>query len=427
MYALYTILYAAALVFLMPFEYLKRRGNVRKRWLRERMGFYEPGAFSHDKSRTLWLHAVSVGEVIAAVPLVKRLRSLYPSLSIIVSTVTDTGQEVASERVGSEAQVIYMPFDLPSAVRRAIAYIRPALFIVMETELWPHLIRMLSNNAVPIVLMNGRISERSFEGYMKMRFFMEEVLKEVTLFCMQDEVYAERIKRMGADPEKVEAIGNLKFDTKPPGPIPGWTKTLNGPVIVAGSTHETEEDLIIDVYRELQTSFPHLNLIVAPRHPERFREVEGILKKKGMAYLKRSELAGSGVQDSGSEKSGLLVILDVMGELASVYGACDVAILGGSFIEHGGQNPLEPAYWGKAIVCGPHMENFPFVEDFYKKGGALEVTRETLCQVLHDLLHSRDRMASLGGVAKALYEKNSGAAGRALHILGRFLQRDRTP
>jgi 3-deoxy-D-manno-octulosonic-acid transferase len=418
MYFLYSIIYFISLLVLLPFEYLKRPAGSRKRWLRERLGNFK-FQISNLKSPLVWIHAVSVGEVIAAVPLIKKIKELYPSREIVVSTVTDTGQKVAGERLAGLAKIIYMPFDLPFAVKNAVKRIIPSLFIVMETELWPNAARLVSAHA-PVLLMNGRISEKSFKGYKRLRFFMKDILKNFSLLCVQNDIYADRLKALGADAEKVKAIGNFKFDTKPSPHIPEWTKILNGPVIIAGSTHRPEEDIIIAAYMDLKSDFPDANLIVAPRHPERFKEVEELIRKKRLEYIKRSDIVKTSSLPH-FRASGLIVLLDVIGELASVYGACDIAIMGGTFIEHGGQNPLEPAYWGKAIVCGPHMENFPFIDDFYKSGGAIKTDSKNLGQSLKELLSDREKMSAMGKTAKGLYDKNSGAVERAMKEIGRYL------
>ena len=428
MYLLYSIIYILALLFLLPFEYIKRPKGLRSRWLRERFGFYKfphPSFSKEEQREILWIHAVSVGEAIAAVSLIKKIKEKHPDAEVIVSTVTDTGQKVAKERIGDAARIVYVPFDLPFAANNALKNIKPSLFIIMETELWPNIIRILSKRGIPVLLMNGRISERSFGGYKKLSFFIKNVLKNVSIFCMQNELYAERITELGAEPDKIKAIGNFKFDTKPSPHIPEWTRIINITeqrtkskefVIIAGSTHRTEEDLIIDAYIELKSDFHQLNLIIAPRHPERFREVEELIKKRGIEYKKRSDITGNGPQLTGT-----IILLDVIGELASVYGACDVAIIGGSFIKHGGQNPLEPAYWGKAIVCGPHMENFPFINDFYRHEGAIRVDAENLHQKLKELLNSPEKMLSMGKIAKELYDKNSGSTDRAMAIIEKYL------
>ncbi len=444
MYLLYSIIYTAALIFLLPFEYLKRPKQLRNRWIKERFGFYSE-LRTPNSAFVIWIHAVSVGEVIAAVPLIKKIKERHPVAEVIVSTVTDTGQKVAGERICDIAKIVYVPFDLPFAINNALKKFKPSLFIIMETELWPNIIKILGRSGVPVLLMNGRISEKSFGGYKKLRFFINDALKNISVFCMQNELYAERIMELGAEPDKIKAIGNFKFDTKPSSTVPEWTRIIKSKeqktkskefVIIAGSTHRTEEDIILSAYMKLKKTFPETSLIIAPRHPERFKEVEELIKKKGIEYIKRSELAHSSLLIVHSSKnpsishepsamshqlSGVIILLDVIGELASVYGACEVAIIGGSFIEHGGQNLLEPAYWGKAIVCGPHMENFPFIEEFYKKGGAIRADDENLYQIVKELLNSQEKILSMGKIAKELYEKNAGATDRAMEIIEMYL------
>ncbi|MEK7789411.1 MAG: glycosyltransferase N-terminal domain-containing protein, partial [Planctomycetota bacterium] len=295
------------------------------------------------------------------------------------------------------------------------------------TELWPNLLMTLKKRKIPAVVMNGRISDDSFRGYKKIKFFMQSIIDCVDLFCMQDAVYAGRIKELGAQEEKIRVIGSFKFDTVPSLNVPEWTELLTHPVIIAGSTHRGEEDLLVSSYIELKKDFPDLSLIVAPRHPERFGEVEELVKKKGLEYIKRSELASKfpGFRASRLGESpgvtGLIIILDAVGELASVYGVSDVAVIGGSFIEHGGQNLLEPAFWAKPIICGPHMENFPFAKEFYEKGAAIETESSALSKKLKELLQSPEKRKSMGNKAKDLYNEKAGAVERAMKEIERYL------
>jgi len=429
MYFFYNILYGLVLLCILPYQYFKRPKELRGRWLRERFGFVPSCSHAH---RPIWIHAVSVGEVVAAIPLLKGLKASYPDSEIVLSTVTDTGQMVAREKAAELARIIYIPFDITFAVAHAYNSINPSLFIIMETELWPAIIRFFSRHGTPVLLMNGRLSDKSVNGYRKLRFFFEKVLREISFFCMQDEAYARRIIALGADERNVLAIGNFKFDTSPATIAPQWTRFLRRPVIVAGSTHRTEEALVIDAFIRLRADYPGLTLIVAPRHPERFREVEDLFKKLGINYLKRSEMKGSAeewnndraeVQASSASSPNSyepVIIVDVMGELALIYGTADIAIMGGSFIGHGGQNPLEPAFWGKAIICGPHMENFPFIEEFYRNGAAVKTENSNLCGTVKDILGSPELMRSMGKAAKELYGKKSGATEKALRIIGKY-------
>jgi 3-deoxy-D-manno-octulosonic-acid transferase len=437
MFLLYSALYCMALAFLLPFEYLKRPGALRKRWLRERLGVIDPSsgvidpfsgvidphiraegpAEGHEgRALTLWVHAVSVGEVMAASTFIKALKEKHPALRLIVSTVTDTGQNVARERLSSLAEVIYFPFDLAVIFRRAVDKLRPRMFIIMETELWPNALRVLGKKGIPVIVLNGRISDSSFRGYRRIRFFIKRVLQHVTLFCMQDEVYAERIRELGADKNNIIITGNFKFDIKVILEKPLWASGIKGPVIVAGSTHRGEEDLIASSYIRLREDFGDLNLIIAPRHPERFDEVEGILRAKGLPCLRRSRLPAH------EPLSGSVVLLDTVGELSSVYGVADVAVVGGSFIGHGGQNPLEPAYWRKPVVCGPHMENFPFISEFYESGGAVRAGGPELYGILKELLLSPGKRAEIGGKAGDLLKRKSGSVDKAVRAVEEHLE-----
>jgi len=439
---IYSFLYFIVLIFLLPFQYRKRSKEFRSRWLREKFGNIklESGEVgkrgsikSYDSqaselpgfraSKLIWIHAVSVGEVIAAIPLLYRLREKFTSINLLVSTITDTGQKVAIEKVPAGTHVIYLPFDLTYALKRALTNVKPVLFITMETELWPNLFKVFKREGIPIIIMNGRISDNSFKGYRRIKFFMRDIIGCVDLFGMQDSVYAQRIKELGASEDRVKVLGNFKFDTKPSENIPEWTKLLATPVIIAGSTHRGEEDLIISVFEKLKKDLPDLNLIIAPRHPERFGEVEELVKKKRFEYIKRSEIfTDSPIHPFTHSPLPSVIILDAIGELASVYSIADIAIIGGSFTPHGGQNLLEPAYWAKPIICGPHMENFPFVKEFYEKNAAIETTGSGLLDKLKELLKSPEKRKAIGNRARELYNEKAGAVERAVKEIERYLR-----
>ena len=438
MFKIYSILYAIALFFIAPYEYLKRPADLRSRWLRERRGRIDiPAAKAADHvSNRIWIHAVSVGEVAASVTFVRKLKERYPGTEIVVSTVTDTGQRVAAERIGQLAHIIYVPFDLPCCVAAAAEAVKPDIFIIMETELWPNIIKLLHGRGVPIILMNGRISAKSFRGYLRVKFFIRRMLAQFSSICVQDEQYAERIRLLGAAPEVVAVTGNFKFDMKPAEEIPAWTGMLSRMTIIAGSTHPSEEDIILDAYEQLRRENHGLNLILAPRHPARFEEVAEIVSKRNLAYVKRSQINESALagrtgslagpdqriaNSTDAQGTGKVIVLDAIGELASVYGAADIAVMGGSFIEHGGQNPLEPAFWGKAIVCGPHMENFPFIGEFYEQGAAVSAGAAELLPTLKRLLGSAEKRLEMGSRARALYDSSTGATDRAVRLMERYI------
>jgi 3-deoxy-D-manno-octulosonic-acid transferase len=440
MFFLYSLLYCIALFFLFPVHYLKRPKQLRKRWVKEKFGFINPFlsplAKGGIKGGIIWVHAVSVGEVMASLPLLKRLREKYSSKKIILSTITDTGQKVGKERAPEGTSIVYLPFDIPFILRAVLKRFKPELLITIETELWPNIFKLFKEQGIPVILLNGRISDRSCRGYKKISFFMKRVLSHVDLFCMQSELDAKRIRSLGVNSKRVKVLGNFKFDTKPPSEIPEWAKRISGPVLIAGSTHEGEEELISSIYCELKKDFPDLNLIIAPRHPERFGVVENLLKSKGIFFIKRSTI---GIQESApsplkgedrsegehttcsSLPSGTVILLDTVGELSAVYGTSDIAIVGKSFKGHGGQNPLEPAYWGKPIICGPHMENFPFIRDFYDQGAAIEVNEEGLYSSLRELLFSPEKVRTMGEKSKEIYMKNTGAVEKAMEVLIQYI------
>jgi len=423
MYLIYSLIYIIVIIILLPFEYLKRPAEIRRKWLREKFGLLNSSLIPHPSS-FVWVHAVSVGEVMAASPLLKKLRERYPEKSIILSTITDTGQKVARDRAPEGTAVVYLPFDIPFILNNVLKRIKPDLLIVIETELWPNLIRGFNEKGIPVLLLNGRISEKSFKGYKKVSRFMKKVLSHVDSFGMQSEEYADRIRQLGVDTRRVVTLGNFKFDTIPPSELPLWTKELQGPVIVAGSTFEGEEELMTDVYLKLREDFPDINLIIAPRHPERFNPVEEMLKSKGVSFVKHSGINGLKSREvERGRLNGLIVLLDTVGELSSVYGISDIAVIGKSFRGRGGQNPLEPAYWGKPIICGPHMENFPIIEEFFKEGAAIRVGEEDLLTKLKDLLLSPEKSKAIGSKARMLYNKNAGAVEKAMEIIERRISK----
>lgn len=431
MYFVYSLLYFIVTVILLPFEYLKRPVELRQRWLREKFGFLNSelrSASGGPNSKPVWVHAVSMGEVIAAMPFIAELKKRYPFMRIVLSTVTDTGRKVAGGRVSDIADVVYLPFDLSFVIRKIMKKIKPELFITIETEIWPNIFRVCKKAGIPVLVMNGRLSENSFKGYKKADFFIKGVLQCVSMFCMQEQIYAERIKALGVDESRIEVTGNFKFDTRPSDMMPEWAELVKGPLILAGSTHDGEEEIVLSVFNSLRDEFPDLALIIAPRHPERFRKVEELIKKMGFKYIKRSEISQQSTVNGhqitinqGTADSRPIIILDAVGELASVYGIADIAVIGGSFIRHGGQNPLEPAFWGKPIICGPHMENFPFIEDFYKRGGAIKADSGGLADVIAELMRSPEKRKAMGEISRAIYDEKSGSIEKSMAVLSHYI------
>lgn len=419
-FLLYSVIYTVAVTLLFIPQYIKRPAGQRKIWLREKFGFI-PAGTGTGHSGAIWVHAVSVGEVSASLPLLRALETAYPGQQIILSTVTDTGRQVALEKAPAHTTVLYLPFDLTPILRRCFRELQLTAFIVIETELWPNLFRVVNDLRIPLFVLNGRISGQSFSRYRLIASFMKKVLSLVDAFGMQTEIDAERITAIGAEEKKVRTTGNFKFDMEVSRKIPQWAAQVTGPVLVAGSTHRGEEELILSAYRENLERFPDLRLILAPRHPGRFREVEDILKSSGIDYVRRTELAG---RTPGTESSGRnVILLDSIGELSSVYGIADIAIIGKSFTSTGGQNPLEPAFWEKPVLCGPHMENFPFMQEFYASGGACEVDASTLAKKIKELLIDPEKARASGKAARAVFLKYSGAVARSVEMIRPFLIR----
>ena len=419
MFFIYTFLYAVAVLFLLPREFLKRPKGHRINWLSGKLGRMEGGRGGGKE--TVWVHAVSVGEVLAAAPFIRALEAR--GVDAVISTVTDTGQQVARSRFPAK-RVIYLPFDLPFALKRAARLIKPRAFVLVETELWPNAIRTMRGLGVPVFIVNGRLSEKSAAGYRRLRFFFRRVLKGVALICVQDRVYAERAALMGADERKILVTGNFKFDTDPKGrSAPAWTGRLAGPVMVAGSTHPGEEEFLVGTYEKLRMRFPSLSMVLAPRHPERVPEVESLIRKAGLDYVKSSSLSGDGTAGGGAGRSRNpgdlpgIVVVDTVGELFGIYAKADLAVMGGSFSGRGGQNPLEPACWGRPVLCGPDMSNFPFMEDFFKSGGAAAVERETLFEAAAGLLADEGLRGDMGAKAKRFYLEHSGAVKKTVDAM----------
>jgi 3-deoxy-D-manno-octulosonic-acid transferase len=413
MFFIYSVIYTIVIFVLFIPQYMKRPVELRGKWVREKLGSLPDLAFS------FWVHAVSVGEVNAAIQLLTRLRTKYPAMPIVLSTITDTGQKVALDKVPEGVSVVYLPFDINWFLERAFRRVRPKILIVMETELWPNILRLSCKRNIPVIILNGRISAKSSRGYKKISFFMKKVFSYVTVFSMQSSLDAERLMAIGADEKKVQVSGNFKFDVEMSGGRSALAAAVKGPVIVAGSTHRGEEELVLSAYLENLGKFPDLKLILAPRHPERFGEVADLLRARGISFVRRSEL---GVFDSASDPfKEKVLLLDSVGELSSVYAIADIALIGKSFFGVGGQNPLEPAYWGKPILCGRHMENFPFIQEFYDAGAAFEVDPGSLAKKIGKLLTDPDSAKAAGEKAKVLYASKAGAVGKAMTIIGEFI------
>jgi 3-deoxy-D-manno-octulosonic-acid transferase len=368
--------------------------------------------------RSIWIHAVSVGEVLAISGLLAALRQAVPGYRILISTTTHTGQKLARERFGAE-NVFYFPLDFAFCIRPYVRALRPALVVVAETEFWPNFLRVVRSSGARVAVVNARISDRSFPRYQQWRGLLSRVLRYVDLFLAQSEEDARRLGEIGAAVDRVRVSGNLKFDVKPPEEVAvieqlrqmiGTAGT--GPVIVAGSTVEGEEELVLAAFRLVLKRYPGALLILAPRHKERFGDAKGILERAGIPFVLRSQMSGS------ERLAGSILLLDSLGELASVYALAEVAFVGGSLVPRGGHNILEPAYWGVAIVVGPHTENFRDIIRIFQQADAVRVAQPaSLGDVFVALLASEKERKALGERARTVVEQQMGATERTLEAL----------
>ena len=427
MYLLYSVLSVVALVIASPFlayQAVRHRKYVRS--LRQRLG-YLPLSFNIDGDESIWIHAVSVGETLTARALIGELKTRYPGLKLFLSTTTMTGHEVARALTDIDG-VFYFPLDWGFTVRRTLDVVRPRLFVMMETEIWPMLLRECRERGVATMLVNGRISKRSFARYTLVRRFFRRVLDDVERFCMQSEEAARRIVALGADPARVVVTGSLKFDSLDwPGVGPhGQSRdrvlryfrlSPGRPVVIAASTLRGEDQASFEAFHRVQARWPDALLIVAPRHPERFEEVTRLAAEEGFRVVRRTSLPVDQSPDAD------VVVLDTIGELARLYQIASVVFVGGSLVDAGGHNILEPAMFGKAIVFGPHMHNFAEISaEFLRGSAAVQVssTRE-LGECLVDLVGDGVRRASLGAAARAIVEGNRGAKARTMAVITALL------
>lgn len=392
------------------------RGKYR-RGLGERLGRVPRWAGSQPP---VWLHAVSVGEVMAATPLARELAARRPDLPLLVSTVTDTGRGVAEGRLPAR-QFVFFPLDFSWAVRPALDRLRPRAVLLTETEIWPNFLRACSVRDIPVVLVNGRISQRSFPRYRRVRGFFGQVLQGIRLFCMQTPEDARRILDLGAPPERVHVVGNLKFDLAGVSPAAGGTDgpavrhmlglPLSRPVLVAGSTHRGEEGPVLEAFKAVRRSVPDLTLLLAPRHPERLGEVEALLEREGLPWVHRSRLP--------ADVPPAVILVDTMGELARLYAAGTVVFVGGSLVPIGGHNILEPASHARPVLFGPHMGNFAEMARLFLEHQAGVQVRGagTLAEETLRLLREPRVAGQMGESGRAIVGTHRGAGRRTVDLL----------
>jgi len=432
LYWVYMVLTSGLFLLLFPFFLLYTRVTGRYRHhLRERLGFIPLKAVQRLTGRPrIWIHAVSLGEVKVAGSIIGALRHIMPGCSIIISSMTEHGRNLARETFGEEIPVLYAPIDFVGSVRKALSLLRPDAMIFLETEIWPAWLFEARRMGIKTALINGRISIRSIDGYLKLRPFFKEVLKNLDLFSMILEEDAARIRSMGADPLKVEINGNAKYDLFATAPDPGiemkMRQTLNlgtsQKVIVAGSTRRGEEEMILDAYVNALGDFPDTILIIVPRHIDRTSEIGALINGRGLKYQLRTEI-GEG-KEKRIEK---IIIINTFGELFKIYSIGTIVFCGASLVPLGGQNPLEPAVWGKVVLYGPSMEDFLDAKDLLERARAsvpVSTPGELGEKILYLFGHPEESMG-LGDRAREAVLKNQGAAEKHARAIKKlFNERD---
>lgn len=431
---IYSLILAIAFIALLP--YFICQAVFNRKYLsnfRERLGLLPRalnGGDGSDLRPAIWIHAVSVGETLAAKPLIAALRARFPRHRLIVSTTTATGQSVARLRVTEANGFCYFPFDWKFAVRRSLDAIRPQIVILMESELWLNFLSECETRRIPVVVANGRISDRSFARSQKFGFFVKRLYALVTRFAMQSRADAERAIALGAPAERVAVSGNLKFEIGDVDESPRIIETAksldesfalsSSPLIIAGSTTEGEEEILLAAFEQLRKEggFKPVRLLIAPRHPERFDAVERLISSSRLSYARRSS-------PGGDCKTAAVILLDTVGELAALYRFASVVFVGGSLVPKGGHNILEPALYAKPIIVGPSMENFrEIAREFLNRGALVQLdgaNYQRLAQELRDLLSDKDRAEKLGLNARRAIDENRGATARTVEIVAEHL------
>lgn len=433
MYWLYTAVFGAGSLLASPYFLYKACTTEKYRHgMGQRLGRLPAETLRRIKDgRPLWVHAVSVGEVMAVVPLVERIKESRPELPILITTVTLTGHHTALRELPQVEAVLYFPMDFPWTVGRVLDAVRPRCVCLVETELWPNFIRACGERSLPVLVVNGRISDRSFPRYKRLKPFFQKVLSNVERFGMRTAQDAERICSMGADGERVEVTGNLKYDRSLRQADAEKTEALRealgieegSSLLVAASTHLGEEEAVLEAFVELRGRRPELRLLVVPRHPERFAEAEALIAKRGLPYRKRSAPPAS-----PGEPAPPVLLLDTMGELTAAYPLATLVFMGGSLAPVGGHNVLEAALAGKATLFGPHMGNFrQEADDLLRAGGARQVEdARSLTEACLGLLEDRAALEVMGKAALGVVEAGRGAVDRSLALLEPYLDGEKT-
>ena len=426
-YAFYNAAYVMLFIVLLPLFIYRRlfKGKYR-RGIKDRFGKPPTEKLSFRKENlTVWIHAVSVGETAAAAPVANKINEKYPQCSLIFSTTTDTGQNMAKKIIEGAEAIIYFPLDFSFSVKGALDRVDPDVVILTETELWPNFIRIARRRSIKLMLINGRISDDSFRGYSLIKPFMKRVLEKVDCFSMQSEKDKEHIMQLGAIPERVFNSGNTKFDMDKfqvaPEDRMKMEKHFNPddkfPVIVAGSTHPDEEEQFLSTFTSIKEEFNGARLILAPRHIKRAEDIASLYEEAGFSTMMRTDMK------ENIPSNFEVILLDTIGELAEIYSIGDLIFVGGSLVNEGGHNILEPAMQGKMVFFGPHMQNFRANVELvkhYEVGIQVENSDELTEKMLY-YLRNRGEMQEKGRQARRMIEENKGAAGRNLRLFEKLI------
>ena len=422
-YLFYSLALAVGLLLSSPYWlYQALRHGKYRRGLAERMGKVPARIGSLEGARVIWIHAVSLGEVLAVVGLVNQLRRSLPEHRLLISTTTDTGQDMARKRFGEE-NVFYFPMDFAAAIRPYMQTLRPEMVVLAETEFWPNFLRLADESGARVAVVNARISDRSLPRYQRFRWFLRRMLAHIHLFLAQSEQDRERLQSIGAGSERIQITGNLKFDVPLSSASPivdslrrSFSAEGAGPILVCGSTVEDEEAPLLKAFENILVGHPHAAMILAPRHPERFDSVAKLIENMGIPSYRRSVWAGESL-------AGRVLLVDTIGELAALYALADVAFVGGSLVPRGGHNIIEPAQHGVAVVTGNHTENFRDIVWLFQRCDAVRIVGVSeLPLTLMQLLDHDDERRALGRRAKETILSQMGATARTLGALKSMLR-----
>ena len=426
---LYNVITSLFLLVAAPYLFARSLFDEnRRKELLQRLGCFP----DLSEKRPVWIHAASVGEVFASRSLIKKIKTAFPHDLLLLTTMTRTGQETARKQIPEADVVVFLPPDHPLILRRVMKRVEPRLLLIAETELWPNLLHVSGKRGIPIVLFNGRISDRSIRRYLCLKFFFRAYLASISLFLMQTEQDRARIIAIGAPPEKTRVMGNIKYDQAPPdftGDVAAEMEKVLGlredeSVFIAGSTRPGEEEILLPLFKELREEFPHLLLLLAPRHLDRLEEVEKILRRETLLWVRRTSLpVVENVSDRHSPNMPNIILLDTMGELVKFYSLGKLVFVGGSLVPLGGQNPLEPLFFKKCVLFGPHMSNFAEIARFLTEAeGAVQVKDpDGLKAQIKRLLQDDQARQEIGERGYEVLQKHRGATERIFQEIQPFL------